>query len=130
MIIKGRTVVPGKASGETLISYEPISFLGDIDPDSGKISAKRHPLKNKSISGKIFIFPFGKGSTVGSYVIYQLFKNNKAPKAFITQKADPIVAVGAIISGIPMIDGIDINKVPNGKTISINADEGTISFKG
>ncbi|MFX0006779.1 MAG: aconitase X swivel domain-containing protein [Promethearchaeota archaeon] len=128
MEIKGNCIVPGEATGETLVSYEPISFLGDIDPKTGQITATRHPLKGISVKGKILVFPFGKGSTVGSYVIYQLFKNRSAPIAFLTQKADPIVAVGAIISGIPMMDDIDINKIPNGIKLSINANLGLIYF--
>ena len=126
MEIKGRSIVPGKAMGRTIVSYNPISFLGDIDPKTGQIRAERHPLKGKSILGKIFAFPYGKGSTVGSYVIYQLFKNNTAPIAFLTEKADPVVAVGAIIAGIPMMDNVDIKKIPNDKQISINAELGII----
>jgi predicted aconitase with swiveling domain len=126
--IKGKCIVPGEVTGETIVSYEPISFLGDIDPKTGQITAVRHPLKGNSVKGKILVFPFGRGSTVGSYVIYQLLKNRTAPIAFLTQKADPIVTVGAIISGIPMMDDIDINKIPNGIKLSINTDLGLISF--
>ncbi|MFX0020702.1 MAG: DUF126 domain-containing protein [Candidatus Hermodarchaeota archaeon] len=128
MEIKGRCIVPGEATGESIVSYEPISFLGDINPKTGQITAERHPLKGSYINKKIFIFPYGKGSTVGSYAIYQLFKNKKAPLAFLTQKADPIVAVGAIISEIPMMDNVDINSIPNGVKVSINANLGIINY--
>ena len=57
MKINGKSVVPGKAIGKLIVSLEPISFLGDIDPNSGKIIAKGHPLKGNSISNKIFAFP-------------------------------------------------------------------------
>jgi predicted aconitase with swiveling domain len=126
--IKGKCIVPGKVTGVSIVSYEPISFLGDVDPKNGQIKAARHPLKGISIKDKILVFPYGKGSTVGSYVIYQLLKNGKAPLAFLTQNADPIVAVGAIISGIPMIDDVDINKIPNGIKLIINADLGKIVY--
>lgn len=128
MKIEGRCIVPGIVTGKSIVSYMPLSFLGDIETKTGRITAERHPLKGKTIKGKILIFPFGKGSTVGSYVIYQLIKNKKAPIAFLTQKADPIVAVGAIISGIPMMDNVDINKIPNGIKVSINTDLGTINY--
>jgi predicted aconitase with swiveling domain len=124
--IKGRCIVPGEVTGETIVSYEPISFLGDIDPKTGRITAASHPLKGTSVKGKILVFPFGKGSTVGSYVIYQLFKNKAAPIAFLTQKADPIVVVGAIIAGIPMMDDVDINRIPNRIKLSINTKAETI----
>jgi len=126
--IKGKCVVPGSIKGETLVSREPISFLGDVDPETGIIIAENHPLKNISIANKIFVFPYGKGSTVGSYIIYQLFKNGKAPAAIINQEAETIIAVGAIISGIPMVHKIDISKIPNGIKLELDAHNGTIRF--
>ena len=128
MQIKGKSVVSGNVIGEAIVSMEPISFLGDIDPKTGKIVAKGHPLEGVSISGKIFAFPNGKGSTVGSYIIYQLFKNGKAPLAIINNEAETIVAVGAIISNIPMIHDIDISKIPQSKKIEVNATEGLIKY--
>lgn len=105
--IKGRGISKGYAKGEVIISQEPISFYGGVDPHTGIIIEKNHPLEGKSISNKILIFPRGKGSTVGSYIIYRLAKNGVAPKAIVNIEAEPIVAIGAIISEIPMIDKID-----------------------
>ena len=53
---------------------------------------------------KVLFIPGGKGSTVGSYVIFQMMKNNTAPKAIICLNAEPIIATGAIMSDIPMVD--------------------------
>lgn len=127
MKIKGKTIVPGITKGQAIISKLPISFLGDIDPETGIIVDKHNPLKGESIVNKIFVFPCGKGSTVGSYILYQLHKNKKAPAAIINEDAEAIVAVGAIISEIPMIDGISIKNIPE-KEIFVNADEGFIEF--
>ncbi len=102
--IKCRKISGGLASGEALVSMAPISFFGGVDPDTGTIIESGHPLEGKVIAGKIFIFPSGKGSTVGSYTIYRLKKNGKAPAAIINRECEPIVAVGAIISEIPAVD--------------------------
>ena len=96
--IKGRTISRGCAEGEVLISTDPISFLGSVDPKTGIVVEEKHALAGKSIKGKVLIFPHGKGSTVGSYVMYQLKKNGAAPTAIINLETEPIVAVGAIIS--------------------------------
>jgi hypothetical protein len=129
MEIRGKCIVPGIVIGNSVVSLEPISFLGDIDPNTGNIIAEGHPLNGLSIAGKVFSFPFGKGSTVGSYVIYQLFKNGKAPAAIINKEAETIVAVGAIISGIPMIHRIDINVIPHGVKLEVNATKGIVKYK-
>ncbi len=107
MKVVGRIISKGIAEGEVLMSKEPISFLGGVDAKTGIVVEKGHPLEDKSIAGKVLVFPRGKGSTVGSYVLYQLKKNGKAPAAIICTSAEIIVAAGAIIAEIPMLDRIE-----------------------
>ena len=131
-IIRGRVLVEGYAEGEALVSKEPISFLGDIDPKTGIIVRKDHPLRGLSIKDKVFVFPYGKGSTVGSYIIYQLAKNDVAPKAILNVKSEPIIIIGCVISEIPLIDSFKENIlkiVKNGDYIVVNGREGHIIVK-
>jgi predicted aconitase with swiveling domain len=124
--LHGKCTVPGLVEGELVISREPISFLGDLDPKTGIIVAENHPLKGQSVKDKIFAFPCGKGSTVGSYVIFQMKKNGVAPKAIINQEAEAIVAVGAIISNSPMITGIKIDNLKTGSKIGLDCEKGIV----
>jgi hypothetical protein len=117
--IEGRIIKYGKVEGEAIVSSEPIGFLGGVDPETGIIIERGHPLEGKSIKGKILVFPTGKGSTVGSYILYRMEKNNVAPIAIINEECEPIVAVGAIISDIPCVDKIEINKIKTMDTIKI-----------
>jgi predicted aconitase with swiveling domain len=114
--LKAHIVSRGMAQGEALVTSQPISFLGSVDVKNGIIVEKGHELEGKSISGKVLVFPGGKGSTVGSYAIYQLKKNGVAPVAMINVKAEPIVAVGAIISDIPLVDNVEKNPIEIIKT--------------
>ena len=120
----------GCASGEALVTREPISFLGNVDPKTGVVVDPGHELFGKRVSGKVLIFPGGKGSTVGSYVIYQLKKNGIAPAAMINLRSEPIVAVGAIISGIPLVDRVpeDILSLDDGIKVKVDADRGLLIF--
>ncbi len=126
--IKCRKISKGVATAEALVSKEPISFFGGVDPDTGTVIETNHPLEGKSIAGKILIFPKGKGSTVGSYTLYRLSKNKKAPAAIINLECEPIVAVGAIISGIPAVDkpGKDISLIKSGDRITVDGTSGKI----
>lgn len=129
MEIKARCISKGKASGEVLMTNEPIGFLGGVDPATGEVTDPDHPLRGKSVSGKVLVFPNGKGSTVGSYVMLQLAKNGKAPAAIINICAEPIITVGAIISHIPMVDkpeGDLYALLKDGMTIEVDGDEGLI----
>ena len=123
----GRKIFGGFAEGEVLATSEDISFYGGCDPETGVIVEKGHELEGQSVSGKILVFPTGKGSTVGSYVLYALSKAGKAPLAIINQSTDPVVAVGCIISEIPTVDQIDIEELKTGQKVRVDADKGAIS---
>lgn len=129
--IKCRMISKGKTNGELLVTKDPISFLGGVDPKTGVVIDKKHELYNQCITDKILVIPSGKGSTVGSYVIYQMAKNKTAPKAIICQHAEPIIAIGAIISKIPMVDNpeVDIvNYLKSEKVITVDADKSLLSL--
>jgi predicted aconitase with swiveling domain len=107
----GRAIYHGKAEGKALVTNQPISFLGGIDPTTGKVIERGHELLGESVQGRVLVFPYGKGSTVGSYILYRLRKNGLAPSAIINEECETIVAVGAIISEVPCVDRIDLSKI-------------------
>jgi hypothetical protein len=125
-MMKGRTISPGKAKGIAIVSKEPIGFYGGINIKTGIVIEKGHPLEGKSVKDKILVFPCGKGSTVGSYVIYGLQKNGVGPKGIINKETETIVATGVILAGIPCVDKIDIDQIKDGDTVVLNADNGTV----
>lgn len=127
-VLKGRVIVEGKTEGTALVSTRPISFLGGVDPADGTIIEKNHDLCGQCIRDKIFCFPHGHGSTVGSYVLYSLAKKKLAPKAIINVMADPVVAVGAIIANIPMLDQIDISQIRTGNHVEVDTPNGQIKI--
>ena len=128
MKLKGRKIYKGTTSGKTLVTKDAISFYGGVDPDTGVVMEVGHELEGQSVSGKILVFPTGKGSTVGSYTMYRMKKNNTAPLAIINEKIDTIIAVGCIISEIPCVDMIDINLLKNEQEVVVDGSEGTIEI--
>lgn len=129
MNIKGRIISKGVADGEVLITSQGISFYGGVDPDTGVVSDKGHELEGKSITGKVLVFPQGKGSTVGSYTLYRLKKNGKAPAAILNKECETIVAVGAIISEIPLLDKLEQDVfalLKNGQRVKVDGNEGVL----
>ncbi len=115
----GRVIKAGLAEAQALVSLEPIGFLGGVDGETGLVTERGHPLEGQSVAGKILVFPTGKGSTVGSYVLYQLAVKGKAPAAILNAESEPIVAVGAIISDIPMVDLVPIEAIQTGDTVRV-----------
>ena len=122
LVLRGRAIVDGRASGRALVSTEPIGFLGGVDPDSGLVIEKGHVLEGQSVAGRVLVFPSGKGSTVGSYTIYRLAKAGLAPSAIINLEGEPIVAVGALIANIPMVDRVDISRFRTGMYVVVDGE--------
>ena len=105
--------------GELIRSEGAISFLGDVDPDTAIIKDRKNNLYGETIKDKVFTFPVGKGSTVGSYIMYRLYKNGIAPRAILNERSETIVAVGAVISDIPLIDRVAIKELKTGQHVRI-----------
>ena len=129
MKLKGRKVYKGIAEAEAIVTKDGISFYGGVDPDTGKVVEVGHELEGQSITGKVLVFPTGKGSTVGSYTMYRMKKNNTAPVAIVNKEIDTIIAVGCIISEIPCVDKINIEDIKTGQQLTVNGNEGTVELK-
>lgn len=119
MELEGRVISKGVAKGEAIITKQPISFYGGVDPNTSEVIEKGHELQGQKVKGKILVFPNGKGSTVGSYTLYRMKKNGVAPAGIVNKECETVVAVGAIISEIPCVDGIDISKIRNGDIVRL-----------
>lgn len=126
LTLHGRVIRAGQASGLALVSPAPIGFLGGVDPDTGIIIEPNHPLRGECVADRVLVFPTGKGSTVGSYTILRLSKSGKAPVAMINRESEAIVAVGAIIGDIPMVDQVDISIIHSGDRVQVDGGVVTI----
>ena len=96
----------GRIEGEVLVTRMKISFFGDIDQNTGEVVGGDLDIKGEKITGKIFVFSEGRGSTVGSNVLYGLAKKGLSPKLMATGRAELITISGAIYGEIPMISNL------------------------
>ncbi len=133
MRLRGRKVVGGHAEGFALVSSDPVSFYGGVDPETGVVVERGHAVEGECISGKVFVFPTGKGSTVGSYVIYRMKKLGTAPVAIVNRETETIIATGCVIADIPLVDKLDTDPVEtlkDGMLLKVRADEGVVEVAG
>lgn len=128
MKIRGRSIVPGRASGHALVTSAPFSFVGGADPETGRVLDPQVGPGDARLAGRIFAFPQGKGSTVGSYVIYGLAKRGVAPAAIVNSATDGIVAVGATLGEIPLVDRVDTACLRTGDRMAVDGDRGTVDL--
>jgi len=126
--LSGRTIAEGVGEGEVLVSPEPISFYGAVDTATGDFIEEDHHLTGANLDGKVLVFPRGKGSTVGSYVLYGLAQEGTAPAAIVNHETEPIVATGAILGEVPCVDGIEdaVDRFSDGDHVRVDATAGTV----
>jgi predicted aconitase with swiveling domain len=104
-------------------------FVGGINPFTGEVMEKGHQLEGKRITDKVLVYPTGKGSTGGSYRIYDMAKRGTGPKAIINLRAEPITAIGAIIGEIPMVDKLSQDPtqlIQSGDWVRVEATQGRV----
>ena len=97
-VLIGKPLVAGSAEGRALVSDEPLSFWGGLCPETGEIIDRRHELSGAVVTGRVFVFPQGKGSSTASAVLLETIRTGVAPAAIINLKVDPILALGSIVA--------------------------------
>jgi predicted aconitase with swiveling domain len=125
--LEGRQISGGVGTGKALVLETDLSFLGGVDPKTGRIKDKTTGAFNRTVRNRVLVFPRGKGSTVGSYVIYGLQANGKAPAAIVNARTETIVATGAILAKIPLVDGVDIDAIRTGDRVTVDGDRGLVT---
>jgi predicted aconitase with swiveling domain len=127
-VLQGRTITPGAADGEALVSRMGISFFGGVDPETGTVVERGHDLEGLSGAGKVLVFPSGKGSTVGSYTLFRMRKAGTAPAAILNAECEPITAVGCILAGIPCVDRLPIERIASGAILRVDGTAGRVEI--
>ena len=111
IILKAKRAFGPEVEGEALVSRDPIHFVMDIAPETGKVIGVKHSLFGENIAGKILVISSAKGGVQSAMGIAELAKNNSSPKALIYNKTNPIMVQGAVMTNIPIMDDFDKNPV-------------------
>jgi predicted aconitase with swiveling domain len=127
--LRGRTVVPGVAAGQALVSHEPISGWGGIDPAKGIIIESRHELAGQCFTGKILVFPGAKGSSGWSGFFQSTRLLGTAPLGMIFVRMSTKAALGAVVTRVPTVTGLDqdpCDVISTGDWVRIDASNGVV----
>lgn len=122
-VLIGKPVVPGSAQGPALVSKEPISFWGGLSPRTGEIIDRRHERSGSVVTGRVFVFPQGRGSSTSSATLLESIKTGVAPAAIINLKPDPILALGSIVADELYHQAVPIVVLPKKDFFSIKEND-------
>ncbi|WP_055136686.1 aconitase X [Pseudomonas corrugata] len=96
--VMGRSLVEGAAQGALLFADVGLSFWGGVDPSSGEIIDRHHPLSGERLAGRVLAIPSGRGSCTGSSVLMELISNGHAPAALVLAETDEILTLGVLVA--------------------------------
>jgi predicted aconitase with swiveling domain len=130
LILWGRSIIPGQASGVALVSSEPLSFWGGYDYQTGTIIDQRHPLAGVCAAGRILALPFARGSSTTTAVLLEAVKAGTAPAAILTTAPDAFFALASIVADemyarpIPLVvlKTDDFSRLQSGQKVSVAED--------
>jgi predicted aconitase with swiveling domain len=97
MIVHGRTLHPGSATGLPIRLTAPLSFWGGTD-NLGRIVDAHHPQCGAVLTGRILLMESGRGSSSASSVLAEQIRARTAPAAIVLSRADPIIPLGALVA--------------------------------
>ncbi|MGN8343227.1 aconitase X [Pseudomonas sp. SMV71] len=98
--VSGRSLVEGAAEGALLFADVGLSFWGGVDPVSGEVIDRHHPLSGERLAGRVLAIPSGRGSCTGSSVLMELISNGHAPAALVLAEADEILTLGVLVAQV------------------------------
>lgn len=135
-MMRGTPLVPGAASGETLVTQVPLSFWGGYDHRTGEIIDRRHPLAGQNASGRVLVLPYARGSSTTTAVLLEAVRAGTAPAAILTTGAETFFALAAIVAEemyqqsfpVVILQETDALALQTGMRLTISLD-GTIAVE-
>ncbi len=131
LVLRGRPVVGGVASGVALVTHETISGWGGVDPGTGTVIETRHELRGRSFAGKVLVFPGAKGSSGWSSMFHICRLAGTAPIALVFNEMTTKIALGAVVMRIPAVTELDrdpLELIRSGDHVIVDGDRGIVEI--
>lgn len=136
IILKGHRGIGKATEGEALVSKNALSYIFDVggiwdEPMNSKVTNRIEmpDWYGKDLTGKVLVFPTGRGGIFSTAMLMGLVKKGLGPKAMINVKTHPVFAYASIVLDIPTMDGLDKNPcevIKTGDWVKLDPERGTV----
>ncbi|MBY6059407.1 aconitase X swivel domain-containing protein [Leisingera daeponensis] len=110
-IIKGHRGMGKTVRGEVLSANDGFSARYDLDRQQGVFSRPKHKLYQQNYVDKILVLNMAKGGVASAWMLHQMASMNKAPKSLLFNFVNPVIAQGACLAGISILDRFDCGDI-------------------
>ena len=117
--------------GEALVASDNFSARYDLDRIKGVFSRPQHALAGQSYNGKILVLNTAKGGVASAWMLHEMKSRGITPKAIIFNAANTILAQGAALAGLTMVDRFEDGDVTTlirtGDRLRVEPDQGLVT---
>jgi hypothetical protein len=127
---QGHPGIGPKVTGEALVAADNFSARYDLDRIKGVFSRPSHALHGRNYVGKVVVLNTAKGGVATSWMLHEMKSRDMAPAALILNSANPIMAQGAALAGIALVDRFDVDitaAIENGETVAVDPASGLLT---
>lgn len=102
--LRGHVGIGAAVSGEALVAKDGFSARYDLDRKEGVFSRPAHKLYGESYVGKVLVLDIAKGGVASAWMLHEMVAMGKAPLAILFNYVNPVIAQGAALAGITLMD--------------------------
>ncbi len=118
------------ATGEALVADDNFSARYDLDRIKGVFSRPQHALAGQSYKDKILVLNTAKGGVASAWMLHEMMSRGIAPKAILFNRTNTILAQGAALAEMAMVDRFEDGDVTQlistGDTVTVYPVEGRV----
>lgn len=96
-----------EVDGIALVADDNFSARYDLDRLKGVFSRPQHKLYGQSYRDVILVLNTAKGGVATAWMLYEMTSRHIAPKAILLNHANTILAQGAALANMAMVDRFD-----------------------
>ena len=116
-----------EVKGVALVANDNFSARYDLDRINGVFSRPQHKLYGKSYKDVILVLNTAKGGVATAWMLYEMASREVAPKAILFNSVNTILAQGAALAEMTMVDRFvdgDVTKlIKTGDLLIVRPDE-------
>jgi hypothetical protein len=116
-------------TGTALVAKDNFSARYDLDRKAGVFSRPTHALAGQSYDGRILVLDQAKGGVATAWMLHEMTARGVAPLALIFNRVNPILAQGAALAGMTMVDrfaGDVTDLIRSGDMVRIDPADGVV----
>ena len=126
---KGHVGIGPKVRGAALVAGDDFSARYDLDRLNGVFSRPAHGLYGQSYVGRVLVLNTAKGGVATSWMLYEMKSRDMSPVALLLNTANPVIAQGAALADVAMMDRFDVDiteVIRTGDEVEVDPAEGLV----